>query len=70
MRTRRTIDDLQKVAHKRGGRCLDRHYMGLHYTYNFECAQGHLFRRSGDLVVKRGSWCRECWEREREWLKR
>ncbi|MDE5774140.1 MAG: NAD(P)-dependent oxidoreductase [Muribaculaceae bacterium] len=47
-----TDDDLQKVAAKRGGR-----YLGQN---RWQCAEGHEFTASPQLILKGGHWCPNC----------
>lgn len=54
-----TIEDMQKVAESRGGRCLSRVYRAEPYRLRWECGKGHRWQAVG-LVVKSSSWCPAC----------
>lgn len=50
---------LQEAARRAGGLCLADAYLGIAAHYEWQCAQGHRWRASGQHVV-RGTWCRVC----------
>ncbi|MCL2830272.1 MAG: hypothetical protein FWD77_05970 [Betaproteobacteria bacterium] len=56
----RTIEDMQKLAHERGGRCLSKEYRGVAYKLTWQCNFGHVWETS-PAVVLHGSWCPECY---------
>lgn len=58
-RTRRTIADINKVAAKRGGKCLSAAYVSAHGTLLWECCEGHTWSASANNV-SRGTWCPVC----------
>lgn len=58
-RLRKTIDDMQALAGKHGGRCLSGIYTNAHVALGWECAQGHRwFARPNKISL--GSWCPIC----------
>ena len=54
-----TIEDMQKVANKRGGRCLSDIYLNSQTKLQWECGEGHQWEAvpSG---IKKGTWCPKC----------
>lgn len=58
-RHRLTIDEMQEIAHSRGGWCLSETYQGITVKLLWECHLGHTWW-SAPANVKRGNWCPEC----------
>ena len=54
-----TIDDMQKVAKQRGGKCLSLKFSSVNNKLLWECALGHQWKASYNNIEK-GKWCREC----------
>ena len=63
-----TLEDLQKAARFRGGKCLAKNFVkGDWYTkVEWQCADGHSFFASPYTVLKAGHWCPHC-IRESRW---
>lgn len=58
-----TLEDLQKAAAYRGGKCLAEAVPADIYTpITWECADGHVFKLSVNAVLQGGHWCPECYE--------
>lgn len=57
-----TIEDMQKAAEFRGGKCLSKTMEKGDWDSKLEwqCAQGHIFKASARLVLLGGHWCPEC----------
>lgn len=57
-----TIEDMQKAAEFRGGKCLSKTMEKGDWDSKLEwqCAQGHVFKASARLVLLGGHWCPEC----------
>lgn len=56
-----TVDELEKAARFRGGRCLSSYYSGNRsQKLKWRCAFGHRFEASTALVLLGGHWCPEC----------
>ena len=58
-RKRGTIEEMQKLAKKRGGLCLSKEYINCRSKLTWQCKQGHQW----DAVpssIKRGVWCGTC----------
>ena len=54
-----TIEEMQSLAKKRGGKCLSKRYVNQRTKLEWECAKGHRWKAGGSSV-KSGSWCLEC----------
>lgn len=54
-----TIEDMQRIAKGRGGRCLSVAYTNNRTKLVWQCAQGHQWE-APPKNVKRGSWCPHC----------
>lgn len=57
-----TIEDMQRAAEFRGGKCLSKEMVKGDWDTQLEwqCAQGHIFKASPRLVLLGGHWCPEC----------
>jgi hypothetical protein len=55
-----TIEDMQEIAARRGGRCASAVYEGGTVHLNWVCAFGHLWRATPFNVKNHGSWCPHC----------
>jgi len=56
---RLNIEDMQKIAIERGGKCLSKKYRGAHTRLKWQCKEVHIWEAS-PTSIKRGSWCPEC----------
>lgn len=56
---RLSIEDMDRAAAAKGGRCLSPYYRPSPAKLRWECAAGHRFGLSG-LLVRAGRWCRRC----------
>ena len=56
---RPTIEDMVRIAGNRGGRCLSERYVNDGTKLSWECAKGHRWETSPNMV-KRGRWCPTC----------
>lgn len=59
MPTKKHLNDLQKVAKRRGGKCLSVAYFHIHSKYKWRCSKGHEWDATGNSVL-RGTWCPVC----------
>lgn len=55
-----SIQDMRKLAHSKGGRCVSKEYHSTHSPLKWKCGKGHVWEAS-PANVKRGSWCPYCW---------
>lgn len=53
------IEDMQKLASERGGKCLSRNYINSHTKLQWECSEGHKWNME-PVIVRSGRWCPEC----------
>lgn len=53
------LSDLEKEAHKRGGKLLSKKYINCDTKYYWECSRGHKWAATWD-TVKQGCWCIYC----------
>jgi hypothetical protein len=54
-----TIQDMQKTARDRGGRCVSKRYSGPGHKLLWECAEGHQWEAQPEQV-RYGGWCPVC----------
>lgn len=53
------LQQAQRVAHNRGGKCLSERYVTATAPLDWQCANGHRWRAAfGDIC--KGTWCPEC----------
>ena len=55
----KTLEEMQKIASERGGRCLSSIYEGMHKKLLWECQEGHRWETI-PAVIFRGGWCTTC----------
>ena len=57
-----TIDDMQKAAAFRGGKCLSEQMTKGDWDtqLTWQCAEGHIFNASPRLILLGGHWCPDC----------
>lgn len=64
------IEEMQRVARARGGKCLSERYLNNRHTLMWECKRGHRWRASPYNVRggkrKRGTWCPKCYNLRRK----
>ena len=59
MASRLTIEEMQKIAEARGGRCLSKQYVYCSAKLLWQCTKGHKWE-AAPSQVKSGSWCPHC----------
>ncbi len=55
----KTIEDMQKLAKERGGKCISTAFLGARKKLLWECSRGHQWTAIPDSI-RRGSWCPQC----------
>ena len=55
-----TIEEMQSLAKKRGGKCLSKRYVNSHTRLLWECDQGHQWKAMPSDVKNNGTWCPKC----------
>jgi hypothetical protein len=56
---RRTLEEMQKLALSRGGKCLSAKYVNGRTPLKWRCSKGHAWEAKPNDVVN-GTWCPEC----------
>ena len=54
-----TLDEIQRDAARRGGRCLADTYVDSLTLMEWECAEGHRWRAVAH-AIRQGHWCKRC----------
>lgn len=54
-----TIEEMNQLAMKRGGKCLSAEYLRALSKLAWECSEGHQWEET-PAEVKRGAWCPIC----------
>ena len=54
-----TIEAMQEIAAKNGGRCLSEKYVNSTTKLKWECREGHTWEATSN-EIKQGQWCPEC----------
>jgi hypothetical protein len=54
-----TIEDMQKLAEKKGGKCLSENYVNIDTKLLWECEIGHQWETI-PYLIRTGSWCPIC----------
>jgi hypothetical protein len=57
---RLTIEEMQKIAESRNGKCLSTTYKNARTKLEWECANGHRWKAKPDHVKGKKSWCKIC----------
>lgn len=54
-----TVEDMQKLALKKGGKFISKKYFDTDTKYQWECTNGHQWFAQASSI-KRGTWCPHC----------
>ena len=54
-----SIEHMQRIAKKKGGKCLSRRYVDNHTKLHWQCKEGHKWRAEPGNI-KQGHWCPIC----------
>jgi len=57
---RQTIEDMQKLAEKKGGKCLSEKYISATTKLRWQCKEGHVWETTPNQVKNQNSWCPKC----------
>jgi hypothetical protein len=60
MRKKYSIKDMQRMAQKRGGKCLSQQYINNYTPLLWECKLGHRWETKPYYVIIMGTWCPKC----------
>ena len=58
--TKLTIEEMQKLAERREGKCLSKKYVNAHTKLKWKCAKGHIWEAKPYSVKQIGTWCPYC----------
>jgi hypothetical protein len=61
-----TLDDCQKIASDRNGRCLSLEYKNNKTKMEWECSEGHRWKANLMNVIHNNSWCPVCYGCQRK----
>lgn len=53
------LQQYEKIAISKGGKCLSKHYAGSSIKLEWQCANGHIFKMTPNMI-QGGSWCKLC----------
>ena len=56
---RLSIEEMDKIAESRGGKCLSGNYVDAHTKLIWSCSKGHHWEAKPNNI-QQGSWCPEC----------
>ena len=60
MSRRLTIEEMQALAAKKGGKCLSTQYINSKIKLKWQCAEGHIWEATPSSIKNGGTWCTEC----------
>ena len=60
MGTKLTIEQMQALAKKKGGKFLSKSYEGSMAKHLWKCSRGHKWATTPQSVKNAGTWCPEC----------
>ena len=55
-----TIEDIQAIAEKRGGKCLSKEFTSSRKKLKFCCKEGHIWETRADSILYTNKWCPVC----------
>lgn len=55
-----SIEDMQEIARKRGGKCLSSKYINIDTKLEWQCSNNHIWKASSDKIKNAGRWCPKC----------
>jgi thiol-disulfide isomerase/thioredoxin len=56
---KKTIEDMQKLASKKNGKCLSKKYINSDTKLQWKCEKGHIWM-AVPFAIKAGGWCPYC----------
>ena len=68
LRQKDFIETFYKIAEERGGACLSTEYIGSQEKLEFQCADNHRWKATGNSI-KVGSWCMICYNKSKRKIK-
>ena len=64
-RRKYSIDDIQAIANKRGGKCLTKKYTSCRAKIKLCCNEGHIWETRADSILYTNKWCPVCGRKRR-----
>ena len=58
--TKYMIEDMQKAAAKKGGKCLSKEYINSVTRLEWKCSKGHTWLAIPPSIILAGRWCDTC----------
>jgi peptide methionine sulfoxide reductase MsrB len=55
-----TLQEMQALAQKHGGKCLSHEYVNARTPLLWECAKGHQWKAKPTSIKNHGYWCSAC----------
>lgn len=55
-----SIEDIQAIAKKRGGKCLSKKFTSCRKKLKFCCKEGHVWETRADSILYTNKWCPIC----------
>ena len=60
IRFKYSLEDLNRFAKKKGGRCLSKMFQGIFYKHKWICKNKHTWEAVPAGLIHRGTWCPAC----------
>jgi hypothetical protein len=60
MAKRLTLEEMQRLAERKGGKCLSKEYKNAYTKLKWRCKKGHVWKTSPVGVKYKGTWCPKC----------
>ena len=61
-----TIEEMQKIASERGGKCLSQEYINQETKLLWKCAVGHKWQAKPKHIKNDNQWCPICFSKRRD----
>lgn len=58
---RKTIEDMQKLAESKGGKCLSKKHINVKTKLEWQCFYGHKWFTAPNNIITKNSWCPKCY---------
>ena len=55
-----SIEDMQKLAESKGGKCLSKKYVNNETKLKWQCKEGHIWETTPSKIINSGRWCHIC----------
>ena len=59
-RRKHTIECMQELAAKKGGKCISIEYIGYKTRLEWSCSEGHTWERTPEKAMTNKRWCKRC----------